>query len=175
MKMRKTFVSLVTVILVLGLSISTHSALIDLGGGMIYSTDLNLTWLQDANYAQTSGYSSDGFMTWDEATTWATNLVYAGLSGWRLPTFDPADPDQCSASPQHEMLYLVKTELGNSFTNTTIDPPKICLSGGSAHNYGHFINVVTVGSVIDYDRYWSGTPGFYPDDPTLRAWEFYFT
>ena len=44
--MRKTFVLVVTAIMVLGLSISTHSALIDLGGGMIYSTDLNLTWLQ---------------------------------------------------------------------------------------------------------------------------------
>ena len=31
------------------------SELIDRGGGLIYDTELNITWLQDANYAFTSG------------------------------------------------------------------------------------------------------------------------
>ena len=43
-------------LLILGISFllfgSTASAtLIDRGGGLIYDTDLDITWLQDANYA----------------------------------------------------------------------------------------------------------------------------
>ena len=51
-------------------------------------------------------------MTWDEANTWATNLVYGGLNGWRLPTFDPDHPNaQQGATLLHEMGYLIFTEL----------------------------------------------------------------
>jgi hypothetical protein len=152
MKMRKTFVSVVTVILVLGLSISTHADLVNLGGGMIYSTDLNLTWLQDANYAHTSGYSTDGLMTWDQANTWATNLAYNGLTGWRLPTYDPDPSETQCASPStiSEMRYLNETELGN-----------IC---DSTHdNFVPFINVPTTGP-----HYWSGTTS------TLGAYYYWF-
>jgi hypothetical protein len=182
MKMRKTFVSVVTVMLVFGLSISTHADLVNLGGGMIYSTDLNLTWLQDANYAQTSGYAPaqpNGLMTWDQASTWATTLVYGGVTGWRLPTFDPAHPGQCyssleSPSEIHEMMYLLRTELGNSYyveTDPDLHTGNICLSA-SPHNYGPFINVETAGAFQDYDRYWSGTIEI--TEGSGSAWEFYF-
>ena len=45
------------------ISSSSHAALYDRGNGLIYDDVLNITWLQDANYAQTSGYDSDGRMT----------------------------------------------------------------------------------------------------------------
>ena len=61
-----------------------QAALVDRGGGMLYDDVLNITWLQDANYAKTSGYDADGRMTWSSAKTWAENLVYGGYSGWRL-------------------------------------------------------------------------------------------
>jgi hypothetical protein len=147
MKMRKICISLITVMLVLGLSISTHAVLIDLGGGMIYSTDLDLTWLQDANYAQTSGFSPDGLMTWDEANTWATNLVYGGVGGWRLPTYDPILKGQCEFSGPisilNEMEYLRGYEC-NCTSNWANCP---------------FINL--------NDTYWSGTTD--PNDAT-KAW-----
>lgn len=66
------------------LSGAAQAALIDRGGGMIYDTDLNITWLADANYAKTSGYDADGAMTWAAANTWASSLVYGGFSDWRL-------------------------------------------------------------------------------------------
>jgi hypothetical protein len=56
-------------LLAAGLSGAAQAALVDRGGGLIYDTDLNVTWLQDANYAQTSGYDADGRMTWGDATT----------------------------------------------------------------------------------------------------------
>jgi len=49
----------------LAVSGAVGTALVDRGGGMIHDTVLNITWLQDANYAQTSGYDADGKMTWD--------------------------------------------------------------------------------------------------------------
>jgi hypothetical protein len=48
---------------ILGVSSITYAALWDRGGGLIYDDVLNITWLQDANYAKTSGYDADGRMT----------------------------------------------------------------------------------------------------------------
>ena len=33
-----------------------------LGGQVVNDTDLNVTWVADANYAKTSGYDADGYM-----------------------------------------------------------------------------------------------------------------
>ena len=64
---------------------TAQAALYDRGGGLIYDDVLNITWLQDANYAKTSGYDSDGRMNWDAAMAWAGQLVYGGYDDWRLP------------------------------------------------------------------------------------------
>ena len=69
----------------------SHAALFDHGGGLIYDDILDVTWLQDANYAKTNGYDTDGVMTWVEANTWASNLIYfdsvrnVTYDDWRLP------------------------------------------------------------------------------------------
>ena len=70
----------------MGVSSASRATLWDRGGGIIYNDQLDITWLQDANYAQTSGYDSDGLMTWSQATTWAAKLVNGGYDDWRLPT-----------------------------------------------------------------------------------------
>ena len=81
--------------LMLGLIMPAQATLIDRGlfdnglGGtvhLVYDDDLNVTWLGDANFAQTSGFDADGALTWNEAITWADSLVLATLSNWRLPT-----------------------------------------------------------------------------------------
>jgi len=48
----------------IALSGAAQATLIDRGGGLIYDDVLNITWLQDANYAMTSGYDADGRMNW---------------------------------------------------------------------------------------------------------------
>ena len=73
------------IIFLLLLSFNATAALYDRGNGLIYDDVLDITWLQDANYAQTSGYDSDGAMTWNDANNWALNLTYEGYSDWRLP------------------------------------------------------------------------------------------
>ena len=63
-------------VLAIGLSGAAQAALQgrDLNGSAAsfeayYDTVLDITWLADANYAQTSGYDADGRMTWSNATT----------------------------------------------------------------------------------------------------------
>jgi len=70
-----------------------NATLIDRGGGLIYDDVLDITWLQDADYANTSGYvatltydsSRQNRMHWDEAMAWVDSLIYANYTDWRLP------------------------------------------------------------------------------------------
>lgn len=73
------------------MSAPSHAALIDRGGGMLYDTVLNVTWLQDANYAKTSGYDTDGKMDWYSAMNWADQLEFGGFSDWRLAGIKPVN------------------------------------------------------------------------------------
>jgi len=82
-----------------------HATLFDRGGGLIYDDVLDITWLQDANYAATSGWAAanivdngisatnnifaDGRMGWNAAEAWADQLLYGGHDDWRLPTLGP--------------------------------------------------------------------------------------
>ncbi len=84
--------------LALGLAGTAQATLFDRGGGLIYDDVLDITWLQDANYAQTSGYDWYGRMGWDEAIAWAENLSYGGYDDWRLPTIIDIGNDGCNYS-----------------------------------------------------------------------------
>ena len=149
--MKRFYVFLMTLVLVFGISVSAHATLIDMGDGTIYDTDLQLSWLQNAN--------TNGLMNWSQANTWADNLVFATFDNWRLPTTLQPDATcsgqsggdsygyNCTGS---EMGHLYYTELGNS--------------AGSLTNTGDFTN-------LQPDLYWSGTE-YAPN--TYFAWGFYF-
>lgn len=92
---KRVYTLLASLAIFCGLTVSANATLIDRGGGLIYDTDFNITWLQDANYANTSGYDAGGAMTWDEAMTWVSNLVYGGYDNWRLPTALNQDGSEC--------------------------------------------------------------------------------
>ncbi|MBX9916782.1 MAG: DUF1566 domain-containing protein [Nitrosomonas sp.] len=124
-----------------------------LGGLAVYDTDLNITWLADANYAKTSGYDADGLMNWHDANTWAASLSIEGVTGWRLPAVDTTCTGfNCSNS---EMGHLFYNELGGK--------AKSPISLSSDPDLALFTHV-------QYG-YWSGT-GF-ASDPHL-AWLFLF-
>jgi hypothetical protein len=63
-----------------------QAALEDLGNGVIKDTDLGIVWLADANNSKTSGYNTDGLMTWGAANNWVDQLNAGARSDWRLPT-----------------------------------------------------------------------------------------
>lgn len=108
---------------------ATEAAFIDAGDGMIYDSELNVTWLQDANYAMTSGYDSDGLMTWDNATTWAASLNIGGQSGWRLPTITtssgggprPNENGQVTPTSENEFGWLWYQLGGGGYLSTSAD------------------------------------------------------
>jgi hypothetical protein len=100
----KTYTSKIAASIILGgllASTAAQATLFDRGGGLLYDDVLNVTWLQDSNYARSSGYAtaSNGMMNWYDASQWAANLNYfdnvrgVTYSDWRLPTATPVNPD----------------------------------------------------------------------------------
>ena len=93
------------------------------GGTMVYDSDLNITWLADANYAATQHAEScgelgtvDGKMTWPEAMRWAASLTYGGYSDWRLPSTPPADTSCDEKSPIGTYgFHCTGSEMGHLF------------------------------------------------------------
>lgn len=98
---------------------------------MVYDQTQDITWLLDANYAQTSGHDPDGRMTWGAATAWASNLSLAGFDDWRLPGLTVTDTNNngqldCHSSftggtdcgfnvltANSELAYMFYEHLGN--------------------------------------------------------------
>jgi hypothetical protein len=115
---------------------TAQAALIDRGSGLIYDTDLNITWLQNANLGAGSiydnGYSNfDGKMSWQSAMAWADNLVYGGYSDWRLPSTSICFGDCYSGELGH--LFFAEAGIGG-------------VAGGNLNNF--FTH-------IQYDNYWT--------------------
>jgi len=155
---------------------TAQAGLVNRGGGMIYDTVQNITWLADMNYAQTSahtgtGVNVDGTMTWDAATAWANDLVYGGFSDWRLPTTNTTASSNCGSNfnpgggfpLQYFGFNCTGSEMGHMFYNDfgAIAGSSILL-GSNAANLALFTNVQS-------DFYWSGTE--YAPDP-VGAWLF---
>ena len=136
----------------------------------LYDTDLNITWLRNANAAAGSSFddgldTTDGYMMWANANNWANNLTVGSFSGWRLPTmvdtgapgcdFSYAGGTDCGYNVQtatSEMAHLYYVSLGN----LAYCPPgdATCASfpqlGWGLINTGNFQNLQPY-------AYWSGT------------------
>lgn len=134
-----------------------HAALINRGGGMIYDTELNITWLQDWNHALSSGYAASGVapesvydpntiwtngrMGWDAANSWADSLVHGGFDDWRLPTvvdtgaagcdFSNAGGTDCGYNVQTRSGSTVYSELAHLWYET-LGNLAICAPGVEA-------------------------------------------
>lgn len=105
-------------------------------GKTVYDSDLNITWLADANYSQTSGYHSSGNMNWDDAANnWAADLTFGGNSNWRLPTVNEMQElrhdlggTTASLAFDHNSNYNLFSNLPFAFSSSatfwtsTIDP-----------------------------------------------------
>ena len=161
---------------------AAQAALWDRGGGLLYDDVLNITWLQDANYAKTSGHDANGRMNWADANTWAANLVYhdsvrgVDYRDWRLPRNDPvgsdwnyfwasdgsADIGYNITSPNSELAYMYYINLGlKGYWSPT---------GDLQPDYG----IIDTGPVknLQSNAYWSATA--YAPVPSWGAWHFSF-
>src|SRR3989339_979754 len=150
-------------LMVVWLNLPTESSatLINRGGGLIYDDILNITWLADANYANTSNYAgnTNGRMDWNEAMAWVDGLVYydtvrnTAWSDWRLPS--TRQPDFSCTIQAYGYSWgegCAGSELGHQFYNNL---------GGTA---GHSVSIVNTGDSdlslftnIYRSNYWSST------------------
>ena len=145
------------------------------GAVFLYDTDLNITWLRNANAGAGSNFddgfsTTDGRMTWDNANNWADALTVGSFSGWRLPTTVQPDAGcsnqfnsgvtfgvvssgyNCTGSEMGHLWYI---ELGN-------------LAATPMNNAGNFLNLLPSSSSSS-SPYWSRTE--YAPDPS-QPWFF---
>jgi hypothetical protein len=189
-------------VLVMGLSGSAQAALQgrDLNGSIgsfeaYYDTVLDITWLADANYAQTSGYDADGKMTWYAANTLVANLSFTdGINvydNWRLPTTEPVN----GTSFNYGHSWNGSTDRGNDiseqgtafagatgsemthFFYNTLDNKGMCDPVASTANscvnqvgYG-LANAGPFANLQSGNSYWSGSD--YLPNPA-KTWIFFF-
>jgi hypothetical protein len=163
-----------------------QALLVDRGSGMLYDTVLNVTWLQDANHAKTSGYDSDGRMTWTQANTWANSLVYGGYGDWRTARNSPVNgtasgwsysnsPDGStdvgyniiSTFSELSYMYYVNLGLKGYYSASGAYQPDFGVNGNGT--YGGQKDVGLVRN-LQSDVYWSSTA--YAPSPAVSAWGF---
>jgi hypothetical protein len=165
-----------------------QAALFDRGSGMLYDSVLNITWLQDANYAKTSGYDADGRMNWSDASTWAANLSYGGFSDWRLATNTAVsgaaweysfsyggntDFGENITSPHSELSYMYYVNLdlkGDHNPNGSLQPNSGIRGNGTV---GGQANIGLVQN-LQGDNYWSEAVYAQYAGQTDQAWQFFF-
>lgn len=173
--------------LLAGLSLSgaAQATLIDRGGGLIYDTVLDITWLANANLAASNTFGlayntnlgdhpddswaanyteqiyTNGRMNWGAALHWidAMNVAdYLGYDDWRLPT-----PLNADGSGPCGGLSCTGSEMGHMFyVNMGATGGGSILSGSNTANLALFTNLQSY-------AYWSGleyAPG------SLNAWGF---
>ncbi len=157
----------------LNVSPVSNAALVDSGGGQIYDTVLNITWLADANLAATNtfgvtGINVNGSMNWSTAQSWiaAMNIVdYLGYSDWRLPT--TLQPDNTCSNQTGGIsggYNCAGSEMGQLFYN------ELGGTAGSAIGTTYNANLALFHN-IQTNVYWSGTEYV----PISQAWDFYFS
>lgn len=172
----KTFkLSMAALVMAVGLSGTAQAELQgrDLNGSIdsfeaYYDTDLNITWLADANYGAGSIYD-DGFlafgggMTWASANAWAANLSFTDTinnityDNWRLPSTLQYDASCSSTSYEYG---CTGSELGHLFY--------VAFGGvaGESHPLNLNANYILFDNIMDV--YWSMTAGTSPS----VAWTF---
>lgn len=171
------------------ISSASTAALYDRGGGLLYDDVLNLTWLQDANYAKTSGYDNDGNLTWSGAMNFASNLSYydsvreVTYDDWRLPHALPVNSENYNGkfsfdgstdeaynitSTQSELAYMYYVNLGLKGYYTVNGDIRADFGPQKNGNFG----TANVGPVLNLRStvYW--TESEYLPHPELNAWMF---
>lgn len=137
-----------------------------------HDTELNVTWLRDANMI--------GWRDWDSARNWADALVIGHFNDWRLPgLLDTGAPGcnfayggtDCGFNVQTKDNEIVYSEIAHLWY-VTLGNIGYCNTDGSCNgsddpiSTGHFESLVPPAS--DMPRFWIGTE--YPDP--AHAWYF---
>jgi hypothetical protein len=141
------------------------------GDGIVdafYDTDLNVTWLRNANVTGNGTIGQNGVragqLNWNAANTWATTLNVYGTTGWRLPTTNDTGTPGCNfAYSGTDCGYNVQTSTGNAVNSELAHLYYVTLgnlagfnasrqlqTGAALNNTANFQN-------FEQYAYWSGT------------------
>lgn len=166
---------------------AAQATLVDRGGGLIYDTALNITWLQNSNLAATntfgvSGINAIGTMNWATANAWIAAMnaaTYLGYNDWRLPITIDSGTSGCNnsfngtdcgynVSTASEMAHLWYVDFQNkALYNTSGSGPQ---SGWGLVNNPLNPNDESLFTNLQSRSYWSGT--VYAPSPASEAWYF---
>lgn len=152
--MKKRLTRLVCAGGIVFVSTTANAELIDIGGGMIYDSGQDLTWMQNADV--------NGPMTWFQAMDWAENLVYGGYDDWRLPSTLGGDDPSCLEDARGDLFFESHVGCtGGEFEKLTEfelydaeDPPSL----DSYSHRGNFLLNEPFENVQLDSRYWTATP-----------------
>ncbi len=157
------------------LSLSANAALISaLGGQAVYDTDLDITWLADANAGAGSPFDdgasiTDGRMSWQSANDWAASLTVGGFTDWRLPFTSQPDPT-CNGQTQGDGFGINCTgsEMGHLFYSELSGTAGQPITSSGDPDLALFSNII-----VDGNHSWSSEL-IRPSAPG-NAWYFQFS
>lgn len=158
--MKRLLRFLSVLLLLIGITEAANAALWDRGGGLIYDSVLNVTWLQDANYGRTTDYlfphgNWNGEMAWEDAKNFVSNLSYydsvrnTTWTDWRLPKTLPVNGTEYN----YNSSYTGSTDAGYNISNLGSAYPG---STASEMAYMYYINLGNKG-------YWDVNGVYQPD------------
>lgn len=142
----------------------------------VYDSDLDITWLADANYAATSGFDADGLMKWTNVQDWIATLnrvSHLGAADWRLPLSDGCSGYDCTGS---ELGHLFYTEFGGVAGYGEPMPPlaDADLALFSGIPVGGFWSATEYSPdaawVFEFGAYDVGRQIYFPKDVKFHAW-----
>lgn len=187
-----SIISRAAILLLLFISSTANAALYSrLGGQAYYDSTLNITWLANANLADSndfgvSGVSFNGAMSWSTANDWIAAMntaAYLGTSDWRLPFMLDTGASGCDlAFTGTDCGYNVQTKSGSTVYSemahlfyVTLGNTGLYDTGGSLTGCAGFPNYCLSNagpfSNLQANYYWTGTQ-YAPD--TSKAWYFNF-
>ena len=140
-----------------------------LGGAAVYDTDLNITWLADANLAAsntfgTPGIAFDGSMPWPTVVNWLAAMnhaKYLGFSTWRLPTTPVQDPTCSSQDTTNNFSYgmgCTGSEMGHLFYEELGGVAGGAIENIHNYNYSLFAHLSGADKNGNFSDYWTSTP-----------------
>jgi hypothetical protein len=142
-----------------------------------YDPLFDITWLADANFAQTSGFDDNGRMTFAQASDWVSGLTLFGGTGWRLPTLSPLNGssfDTSFSTDGSTDLGSARTGIGwGTFSEMGFMHYVHLGNGASPTLSGSLVNTGPFSNLID-DFYWTDTI-FSTRFSGELAWEFNFS
>jgi hypothetical protein len=144
--MRPSRVLPILLLATLGLAATAQAALIDRGGGLIYDSDRDITWISPNTFAV---YGSAPFSPgWAAAVAFAEGVSYAGFDDWRLPTSVYPDAT-CEVAFNATGANCTGSELGHLYYE---------VFGGTALQPLPASANLTLLPVNSLAPYWSSTP-----------------